>query len=188
MNHSRSLIALVEKGHRIATSAFIAAASSALIIDPAETSGQPYRGDPATADKVHATIPDLRPALACTDLPPGLDGPPRALHELAAEIERLRRYSLNAKYLRVGTRISAVLTELAAHVHDTGSPRAWRLIDSAQALAVALARRLGYNDLAAGAIRDAADAAENSDDPRLPRLAKLSRALLMMTIGAWTSG
>ena len=46
----------------------------------------------------------------------------------------------------------------------------------------------GYNDLASFGIERAAAAAARSDDANLPRLAQLTRALLLMTIGAWQSG
>ncbi|MEV6984894.1 hypothetical protein AB0M95_27035 [Sphaerisporangium sp. NPDC051017] len=71
------------------------------------------------------------------------------------------------------------------HAYDRDTPRSWRLLNATQAVAAALARRLGYNDLAAFGIERAA---ARSDDPNLPRLVQLSRALLMMTAGAWKPG
>src|SRR5690606_1378281 len=71
---------------------------------------------------------------------------------------------------------------------DDGARGAWELLNAAQAAAAALARRLGYSDLAGLAIERAATAAARADDPNLPRLVQLSRALLMMTIGAWEPG
>ncbi|KUP97545.1 helix-turn-helix domain-containing protein, partial [Thermobifida cellulosilytica] len=187
-HYSRSHIAQVEKGHKVATPAFVAAAAAALAVDPSELYGQPYRGDTPRDDQVHAAIPELRRALTAVDAPPDLDAPPRDLDQLAAEVAVLRRDSLAARHSRVGARLPAVLVELAVHAHASGSPRAWRLLNSAQAVAASLARRLGYTDLASVAIKDAAVAADRSDDPNLPRLALLSRALLMMTIGAWEPG
>jgi transcriptional regulator with XRE-family HTH domain len=183
-NISYSLLQKVERGDRAATPSLVAAVAAALRVDPAKIYGQPY----APTGKVHASISEVRRALACVDVPPDLDAPPRSLDELAAEIATLRRLSLGARHTQVGARIPSVLVELTAHAYETESPRAWTLLNYAQALAVSIARRLGYNDLASFGIERAAAAAARSDDPNLPRLAQLSRALIMMTIGAWGPG
>lgn len=188
MNYSRSHIAQVEAGHKMATPAFVAAAASALAVDPAELFGQPYRGETARDDRVHAMIPHIRHALETIDIPADLEAPPRSLDELKREVAALRRLYMAASYVRLGARLPALLTELSVHVNESPSPRAWELLNASQALAAGLARRLGYNDLAAIGIRGAAEAAEHGDDPNLPRLAGLSRALLLMTMGAWGQG
>jgi len=185
---SRSLIAKVERGHSLATPAFIAAVSTALSVDPAEVSGQPFRGDTPSLDKVHATIPDVRRALDAVDVPPELGVAPRPVSVLAREVEVLRQASKDAKHLQVGTRLPAVLAELSVHAHTSGDPRVWRHVNAAQALAVSLSRRLGYTDLATSAIKDAATSAARADDPNLPALAQLSRALMMMMYGSWIVG
>jgi transcriptional regulator with XRE-family HTH domain len=185
---SRSLIQQVETGHKPATPSLVAAVSAALHVDPAEIYGQPYRGSTQRTDRVHATIPDMRRALNHIDVAPDLGTPPRPLDALAAEVATLRRLSLAARHVQVGTRISSVLEELTVHAYETDSARAWALMNATQAIAASLARRLGYNDLASFAMERAAAAAARSDDPNLPRLAQLSRALLMMTIGSWGPG
>ncbi|MDE3725215.1 helix-turn-helix transcriptional regulator [Nocardiopsis sp. N85] len=185
---SRSLIAKVESGHSLATPAFIAAVSTALSVDPTEVFGQPYRGDTPARDRVHATIPEVRRALDVVDVPPELGVEPRPVSLLAREVEALRSASKDAKHLQVGTRLPAVLSELAVHAHTSGDPRVWRHVNAAQALAVSLSRRLGYTDLATSAIKDAAASAARGDDPNLPALAQLSRALMMMMYGSWVAG
>lgn len=67
---SHSLLTKVEAGHAPATPAFIAAAARGLRVDVTELTGQPYRGQTAREDRVHATIPDLRRELATYSLPP----------------------------------------------------------------------------------------------------------------------
>lgn len=172
----------------MATPAFIAAVSTALNADPTEISGQPYRGDTASTDRVHATIPEVRRALDAIDVPSDLDMRPRPVAELAREVHRLRQCSLNARFIDVGTSLPAVLTELAVHAHTNDDPRVWRHINAAQALAASMTRRLGYMDLATSAIKDAAASAVRADDPNLPALALLPRALLMMMYGSWVAG
>lgn len=185
---SRSLIQQVETGHKPATPSLVAAVAAALHVDPSEIYGQPYGAANGRADRIHDAIDEMRRALACVDVPPDPDAPPRSLAKLAAEVATIRRMSQNAQHTQVGDRISALLTELSLHVNDTDDPRAWTLLNNAQAIAVSLARRLGYNDLANFGLERAAAAAARSDDANLPRLAQLSRALLLMTIGAWGSG
>ncbi|MFV2195252.1 helix-turn-helix domain-containing protein [Nocardiopsis sp. LOL_012] len=185
---SRGLIAKVEAGERVATPAFISAVSTALNVDPTELSGQPYRGDTTATDRVHATIPEVRRALDTIDVPLDLGMEPRPVAVLAREVEALRLASKDAKHLQVGTRLPALLSELAVHVHTSSDPKVWRHVNAAQALAVSLARRLGYTDLATSTIKDAALSASRGDDPNLPALAQLSRALMMMMYGSWVAG
>ncbi|WP_083924472.1 helix-turn-helix domain-containing protein [Nocardiopsis lucentensis] len=185
---SRGLIAKVETGDRVATPAFIAAVSTALSVDPTEISGQPFRGETTATDRVHATIPEVRRALDAIDVPLDLGMEPRPVSELARQIEALRLASKDAKHLQVGTSLPALLTELAVHAHTADSPKIWRHVNAAQALAVSLARRLGYTDLATSTIKDAAASAARGDDPNLPALAQLSRALMMMMYGSWVAG
>lgn len=186
--YSRSHIAQVESGHKAATPAFLAAIAAALHVDPTELTGQPYRGDTTDTDRVHATIPDVRRALDAIDVPMDLGARPRPLPDLSREIAELRLASKGAQHVKVGTQLPAVLTELGVHAHTAGTPAVWRHINAAQALAVSLARRLGYTDLANSAIRDAASSAARADDPNLPALAQLSRALMMMMYGSWSTG
>lgn len=186
--YSRSHIAQIESGHKVATPSFIAASAHAMGIDPTELTGQPYRGDTATDDRVHATIPEVRRAVATTDVPMDLGAAPRSLDSLAEEVQRIRELSKAARHVQVGTRLPAVLDELAVHTVESGTPRAWTLLNAAQALAASLARRLGYNDMATNAITAARWAASESEDPNLNQLAQLSRALLLLTLGAWSQG
>lgn len=185
---SRSLIAKVERGHSLATPAFISAVSTALAVDPAEISGHTCPGRGLAQDRIHATIPQVRRALDSVDVPSDPDVRPRPMSMLVQEIESLRLASKNAEHLQIGTRLPALLTELAVHAHSGDDPRTWRHVNAAQALAVSLSRRLGYTDLAMSAIKDAAASAARSDDPNLPALAQLSRALMMMMYGSWVVG
>lgn len=185
---SRSLIQQVETGRKSATPSLVAAVAAALHVDPSEIYGQPYGVENGRRDRIHDAIDEMRRALACVDVPPDPDIPPRPLEKLAAEVTQVRRLSQEAQHLQVGDRISALLTELSWHANETSDRRAWTLLNNAQAVAVSLARRLGYNDLASFGLELAVAAAARSDDANLGRLAQLSRALLLMTIGAWDSG
>jgi hypothetical protein len=137
-------------------------------VDPAELYGQPYRRVERGGDRVHASVDDVRRALAYSDIPPDLDAPPRSLAPLAEEIKSMQRLLQQSRPAQVGVRIPAVIIELAAYAHESGSPRAWRLLDRAIAIAVSFARRLGYNDLANLGIEHAVRAAAKSDDAACP--------------------
>lgn len=185
---SRSLIQQVETGKKPATPSLVAALASALSLDPAELYGQPYRGATAHKDRAHAAIPEIRRALACADVPPDLDAPPRPLDVLSREVDELQQLVQAAKYAQVGVRLPAALAELTAHAHESGSPRAWRLLNRAQSAAVTLARCLGYGDLAHFGLQEAAASASRSDDPNLYRRVLWVRALLLLGMGAWDAG
>ncbi|MEV0400605.1 helix-turn-helix transcriptional regulator [Actinoallomurus sp. NPDC050550] len=182
---SRSLIQQVETGRKPATPSLVTAVASALHIDPVTLYGQPYRGSTMRKDRVHAAIPDIRKALTYVDLAPTLDTPPRPLAELAKAVTEAKRLQQQARHEQLGARLPALIDELTVHAHDTDSPRVWRLLNQTHSLANSLSRRLGYTDLAQLAMERAARSAERSDDPNLPQLVTLSRALLLLTIGAW---
>lgn len=185
---SRSLIQQVETGHRPATPSLVVAVAAALHVEPSEIYGQPYRGETYRADRVHASIMDVRRAMACADIPPDLDTPPRPLDQLAAEVPKLQRMLQGALHVQLGAKLPAVITELSAHAHETDSPRAWRILNRTVEIAVSLSRRLGYNDLAALGVEHAVRTAARSDDPNLSLVAHLSRSQLLMDMGAWTPG
>lgn len=185
---SVSLIKQVETGKKPASPSLVAAAAAALHVEPAELYGQPYRTGTGQADRVHSSIDDVRRALAYSDIPPDLDTPARPLDVLTVEITSMQRLLQASRVAQVGVRIPAVLIEVAAHAHETDSPRAWRLLNRAIAITVSLARRLGYNDLASLGIEHAVRAAAKSDDPNLLHLADFSRSMIYLTLGAWTPG
>ncbi len=181
---SRSLIAQVEAGHKPATPSLVAAVAAALGVEPALLSGRPYRREDGRGDAAHRAIPAIRRALAYADLAPEVDTPPRSLDALDEELATVQRLQGAAQYVRLGARLPAIIEELTVHAVQTDRPRAWLLLNRADAVAASLARRLGYHDLAQVAIERAAFAAQRADDPLLPRLVVLSRALLLLSAKA----
>jgi hypothetical protein len=129
-------------------------------------------------------MPSIRRALAYADVSPELGVPPRSLDALAAELVKLQRLQGAAAHVRLGARLPAAIEELTVHAVESDVPRAWRLLNHAYAIAVSLARRLGYGDLAQVAVERAAIAAARAGDPHLRHLVSLSRALLLLTLGS----
>lgn len=184
-NYSRSHIAQVEKGRKVATPAFVAAVAAALGVDPSELYGQPYRGDTPRDDQVHAAVPELRRVLAYVGVGPDLDAPPRSLDQLSAEVATIRGLLPAAKLTRIGEALPSVCEELAWHAYTTDKPRAWALLNRALSSGVSLTRRLGYAGDALALLERAEDAARRSQDPHLPLVAHLPRALLLMNMGQY---
>jgi transcriptional regulator with XRE-family HTH domain len=180
-NYSRSHLAQVEAGHKVATPAFVSAVAAALGVDPAEIYGQPYRAR-GHDDQVHAVIPELRRVLAYVDIGPELAGPPRGLDVLAAEVATARRLMHKAQLTKIGQRLPALLEELAYWAYETDDPRAWALLGRALNTSVSLTRRLGYSGDALALLGQAEDAARRSGDPNLPHLVTLARSLLLMSM------
>ena len=164
---SVSLVRQVETGRKPASPSLVASVAKALHVEPAEIYGQPYRTGTGQADRAHAVIDDVRRALAYADFSPDLDTPPRPLDVLAGEITATQQLLQASRVAQAGVRIPALVVEVAAHAHESDSPRAWRLLNRAIALAVSLTRRLGYNDLASLGIEHAVRAAAKGDDPNL---------------------
>ncbi|WP_433240264.1 helix-turn-helix domain-containing protein [Actinomadura nitritigenes] len=177
--YSRSHIAQVETGKKVATPAFVAAVAPALGVDPAEIYGQPYRVH-GHDDVVHDVIPELRRALVYVDVGPELDGAPRGLDVLAAEVATMRQLMVKAKLTKIGARLPAVIEELAHWAHDTDDPRAWSLLSRALRDGVSLTRRLGYGGDALALVDRATMAARRAEDPHLQPLVTLVHSLVLM--------
>ncbi|NUS56560.1 MAG: helix-turn-helix transcriptional regulator [Streptomycetaceae bacterium] len=177
--YSRSHIAQVEVGRKVPTPAFVAAIAPVLGLDPSEIYGQPYRL-PGHDDVVHDVIPELRRALVYVDVGPDLEGQPRDLDVLAAEVATMRQLMVKAKLTKIGARLPAVIEELAYWAHDTDDPRAWALLGRALRDGVSLARRLGYSGDALALVDRATMAARRAEDPHLHPVITLAHALVLM--------
>src|ERR1035437_6282247 len=138
---SKSLIAQVESGHKPATPSLIAAVSGALDVDVTELTGQPYRGENARTDRVHAAI---------AQMPPALDVPARPVAVLTAETQNVSRLRMQAGYTELGALLPALIMELVVHAHEAhGTQRAsvFRLLADAYAAVDSMAYKLGDLDL-----------------------------------------
>ncbi|MCD0453319.1 helix-turn-helix transcriptional regulator [Actinocorallia sp. API 0066] len=182
--YSRSHIAQVEKGHKVATPAFVAAVAAALGVDPSELYGQPFRLD-GEDDHVHRVIPELRRLLAYVGFGPELEGPPRDLAVLEAEATELRDLLENARYVRVGTRLPSLVEELTFHAYDSDLPRAWAALYRAHHLATGLTRRLGYVGDSLAWMERFEDSARRSGNPHLPLMIPAPRALILMSMNEY---
>lgn len=185
--YSRSHIAQVEKGHKEATPAFIVAVANTLREDP-DALSNPSPGVTDTSDRVHTSIPHLRRALAWSDLPPDLDGPPRPLDTLATELVRAQHLRRIARHGQLGGMLPAVIEELSHHAHTSDTPQAWELLTDAYAAAGELTRRLGYTDLADSMFKEAGRSAGLSEDPHLPLIITWRRSLVLIQHSALGAG
>lgn len=184
-HYSRPHIAQVERGHKVATPAFVSSVARTLAIDPSELYGQPFR-ESTRDEKVHAPISEIRRALAFVEVPPDLQAPPRSLDRLDAELATCKRLRRSAQHAKLGARLPGLLEELTYHVYEDGLPRAWRLLFSAQDTTGELVRRLGYNDLANQILERSAVAADRAGDPHMPLMVARRRALLMAGVAAYS--
>jgi transcriptional regulator with XRE-family HTH domain len=188
---SKSLIAQVERGHKPATPALVAAVARALDVDVTELTGQPYRGTDARGDRIHAAIPQIRQALVYWDIPPDLGAPPRPLAELARETQRAARLRMEAGYAELGALLPALIGELTAHAHQghgSEKARAFRLLASVYTAVDSMAYKLGYMDLFALAVERMSWAAEQADDPLLRPVATMRRSSAFLATAAWDGG
>lgn len=188
---SKSLIAQVERGHKPATPTLIAAVAQVLNVEITELTGQPYRGNDARTDRIHASIAEIRQALAYWDIPPELDKPPRPLPELTAGIALVRRLRMDASYVQLGTVLPDLLKELTLSVHTLGGAeqaRAFGLLSDAYTAADSMAYKLGYLDLFALAVERMSWAAAHADDPLLRPVAAMRRSSVFLAAGGWDGG
>ncbi|RJL33374.1 helix-turn-helix domain-containing protein [Bailinhaonella thermotolerans] len=178
--YSRSHIAQVETGRKVATPAFVAGVAAALGVDPAEIYGQPYRTQ-GHDDHVHAAIPELRRVLVFVEIGPDLGREPRGLDTLAAEVATIRQLMTKAKLTKIGARLPSVIEELTYWAHENPDDlRAWALLSRALRDGVSLTRRLGYGGDALALLEYASATARRAQDPHLPALVALARSLVLM--------
>jgi len=179
--YSRSHIAQVEAGHKVATPAFVAAVAAALGVDPAALYGQPFHPS-GRPDRVHASIAELRRALIAVEVPPEPEAPPRPLDELLPALAEIRRLQEQARHTRIGARLPALLEEFSWHAHASDDPRAWEALFRTCEASADLCRKLGYHDLAVSSLEAARQAARHVQDPNLPLLIPIRRSLLLSAV------
>ena len=188
---SKSLIAQVERGHKPASPALIAAAANALNVDVTELTGQPYRGHNARSDRIHAAIPEIRQALAYWDVAPELELPPRPLDLIQTDVDEVGVLRMEASYVKLGAMLPGLIKELAVHIHQlTGAKqaRAFRLLSEVYTAVDSMAYKLGYMDLFALAVERMAWAAGQADDPLLRPVAAMRRSSVFLATGGWDGG
>jgi transcriptional regulator with XRE-family HTH domain len=188
---SKSLIAQVERGHKPATQSFIAAAANVLNVEVTELTGQPYRGRTPATDRIHASISEIRNALAYWDVPPELDMPPRPLDGLTTDVERAGDLRMEASYAQLGAMLPELIKHLTVHVHTlTGQDqaRAFGLLAEVYTAVDSMAYKLGYMDLFTLAVERMAWAADQSDDPLLRPVAAMRRSSVFLATGGWDGG
>lgn len=188
---SHSLLTKVERGHRTATPALVAAVAAALHVEITELTGQPYRGDNEKSDRIHAAIPQIRHALVYWDIPPELESPPRDLSVLRREVSTVTRLRNEARYVELGETLPRLLLELTAISHDaTGNAQkeAFGLLASAYCAVDSMAHKLGYLDLLHLAVERMRWAASSSNDPLLPSVADTRFSMVFLSQGAYSGG
>ncbi|GAA2290686.1 helix-turn-helix transcriptional regulator [Nonomuraea roseoviolacea subsp. roseoviolacea] len=188
---SKSLIAQVERGHKPATPALVAAVARAVNVDVTELTGQPYRGRTARTDRIHATVSELRQALVYGDVPPDLETPARSLDDLETEVMRVNKFRQTAQYVELGTTLPGLIQELTYTVHALSEPeraRAFGLLSHAYSAADSMVYKLGYLDLFHVAVHRMTWAAEQADDPMLRPVSDVRRSMAFMATGAWDGG
>ena len=188
---SKSLVAQVERGAKQATPWFVAAVARALHSDVPQLLGQPYRGATERADRIHASIPEIRVALNYWDVPPDLEAAPRPLDVIRLDVTKIGRYLDCVDYIQLGRLLPGLIEELSAIYHDSAEPArktAAELLTHAFIAAKSLAYRLGYVDLVSVAVERAAWAARETDNPELLAFIAEERCQIFFASGAYDAG
>jgi transcriptional regulator with XRE-family HTH domain len=184
---SYSLLTKVESGNKPATPALIAAVTRALRVSVAELTGQPYRGQTASEDAIHAPIAELRREVTVYDLAPDeYDRPVLSVDGLAAYVAEATRLRQAANYVELGVMLPALLCDLraaAAEYEGTDRERVYALMAESYDAARALAYKLGYLDLASLIVTRHAYAAGRAADPLEVAVGDTMRAHEMIGVG-----
>ncbi|MEV8630145.1 helix-turn-helix transcriptional regulator [Streptosporangium sp. NPDC051023] len=187
---SKSLIAQVERGHKPATQALVAAVARTLRIEPGELTGQPYRDPAAREDRVHECVPEIRRALLAWDLPDEDLLPPSA-ELLRADVRRASALGRQAQYIRLGEMLPGLLDELTRAAHASEGARRdeiFGLLSEAYTGVTAIAYTLGYFDLRSSAMDRVAWAARASQDPLRVARTQWQRSTLFLATATYDRG
>jgi transcriptional regulator with XRE-family HTH domain len=184
---SYSLLTKVESGNKPATPALIASVTRALRVSIAELTGQPYRGQTASEDAIHAPIAELRREVTVYDLAPEeYDRPVPGIAELARRVADATRLRQAASYVELGVVLPVLLCDLraaAAEYEGADRERVYALLAESYDAARALAYKLGYLDLASLLVSRHAYAAERAADPLEAAVGDTMRAHEMISVG-----
>lgn len=180
---SYSLVTKVESGHAAASPAFIGAIARALRVDVPRITGQPYeepgRGRSA---RLLRTVDSLRSALDRWDAP-SEDTPPRAVADLAADVQHVSDLGRAANYVAIGETLPALLDDLSVAVHsasESEQPRLYALLAEAYSGASSIANLLGLLDLRDRVVDRIDNASQASDEPLRPLRVRWQRSASMM--------
>ncbi len=188
---SKSLVAQVERGAKQATPWFVAAVARALHTDVPQLLGQPYRGATDRADRVHASIPEIRIAMNYWDVPPGLDAAPRPLDVIRNDLTKIGHYLDTVDYIQLGKLLPGLIEELSAIYHDSADlarKTAAELLTHAFIAAKSMAYRLGYVDLVSVAVERATWSARETGNPELLAFIAEERCQIFFASGAYDAG
>jgi transcriptional regulator with XRE-family HTH domain len=187
---SPSFISMAERGQRfLDRRSHIAALAAALKVSETELVGGPHlSADPLQADP-HAAIPALRVALETNSLGEPLCERARPLELLVQKMNGIEPLRAKGDYVALGSLLPDVLDELHLHTAEPADEAAHRLalqtLVEACVCASAVAKNLGYMDLAHLAARRAGEAAAILDSPVDRGKADFMRVLTMPKAGSW---
>ncbi|MFJ9798480.1 multiprotein-bridging factor 1 family protein [Streptomyces sp. NPDC101145] len=183
---SLSMLRKVEQGSRVPGDGTLGALATALGVDASRLIEDPIR----TGGRVRAVLPALSAAIAAYDM--SVDTLSRPLIALEQEAAQAEAYRLGARYARLATVVTPLVTEAIAAVHGApGGPdrrRAARLLVSAARSADAVAYKFGARDLSARLIEVMRWAAPKAEDPLLLATVGYVRTETFFTARAYRAG
>lgn len=185
--YSYSLLNQVECGARPATADFIAAVATALHIDAATLTGQPYVTE-LQQDRLAALVRPLREALDLYDLDLDADAPGRPVEQLVVAADELCRTVRATRLRAAATAAPDLIAELTAAAHTAPSTELWQALASAYRSAHDITLKLGYHDLSSIALDRMGWAADRASDAQLGAIRQYRRALAYRREGATAIG
>lgn len=177
---SVSILQSVEQGRRVASPQFLTAVATALQVDQASLTGQPY------AEAVeHGSITEIRRVIMRYDMPLEPLPPIRDLEAIKVDIAKASRRRQQARLVELGEMLPRLLDELQFIVNTTDGGRRERaaaMLSVAYAAAGQVAYKWGYADLDTLLVERYKWAAERSGDPLLLGVSDWQRAGQFMMV------
>lgn len=152
----------------------------------ADLGAQHLLADPA-GSAAQDSLPEIRFALLASSLDEQVTAPGRPIEELSSETTELAELRQACKYVEVGKRLPALITDLHAVASAGGNdrPEALRSIVQAAQVTALFVKNLGSVDLAWVAAERGHDAATRLEDPLWIAASEFARTQALVGLGAY---
>ncbi|UFQ18244.1 MULTISPECIES: helix-turn-helix domain-containing protein [Streptomyces] len=187
IDYSYSLVHQVERGHKAASTDFMAACARVLHVDVTALTGQPYMTE-LQQDRLAELIRPIRESLDLYDLGAHPDVATREAPQLVAAADTLCQQVRATQLNKAAQTLPRLIAELTTAAYRNPSTELWAALGSAYRTAHDVTVKLGFYDLSTIALDRMDWAAQRASDPVLSAVRQYMRGLVYHREGEQTIG
>ncbi|MFF8645268.1 helix-turn-helix domain-containing protein [Streptomyces sp. NPDC015345] len=177
IGYSYSLVHQVERGHKAASTDFMAACARVLHVDVTTLTGQPYMTE-LQQDRLAELIRPIRESLDLYDLGADPDVATREAPQLVASADTLCQQVRATQLNKAAQTLPRLIAELTTAAYRNPSTELWAALGSAYRTAHDVTVKLGFYDLSTIALDRMDWAAQRASDPVLSAVRQYMRGLV----------